>query len=147
MARRFQRRKLGDKIPIEDYNELLDIVEALSNLKVTGGKFQITKGSASLDITPTPPSIVRYAQLTENLSAAGAGAPDTDATTANAHLLIYDQSGASSAPYDIMAAGSDFDITIVNRSQDLSATSGDFCVVARVWFGSGFEWAIIAKDC
>ena len=81
----------------------------------------------------------RYVKLTSTLNAAGAGAPLTDATTATAVLLVPDGNGSD--PEDLEESTDE--ITVVNRSKDLSGASGDFCVVVSM----GFEWAALAKDC
>ena len=81
----------------------------------------------------------RYVKLTSNLDPAGAGAPLTDAATASAKLLVPDGNGSD--PEDLEESTDE--ITVVNRSKDLSGASGDFCVVVSM----GFEWAVIAKDC
>lgn len=84
--------------------------------------------------SPVP---IRYAKLTAALSAAGSGAPLTDATTATAVLLNHTQP----------EAGADLEegeaITVVNRSQDLTGSIGDFVHVG--WYI--FEWAVYAIDC
>ena len=81
---------------------------------------------------------LKHAKLTAALAAAGSGAPLTDATTATAILL---KESATKTDPKTLEEGRE--ITVVNRSKDLTGASGDYCIVSRV----NGEWAVIAKDC
>jgi len=145
MPVKFQRPKIDDKIDLKDYHKLLTTVEALANMKVVGGKFMLTDGGASLDVSTRPASVLRHAQLTAALAVAGAGAPEANATTATFKFFIYNSTGGPTLPVDIVLG--DEEPTLVNRSQDLSGVSGDYIIVSKVYYKNGFEWVIVAKDC
>ena len=146
MAPRFKRPKKSDgKLNHADFIRMIDTLESLANMRVVGGKFQMFQGGSTLDVTQGVKSVLRHAQLTANLSAAGAGAPLEDATTATFKFLEYDSTGASSEPYDLKLGATEY--TLVNRSQDLSGTDEDYILVAQVYYKNGSEWIIVAKDC
>lgn len=90
----------------------------------------------------------RYCELTGGMTAASD--PLTGASTCTADLLYEDHSVAAGqdvpTPGDytpVKFLGGGDGITIVNRSVDLTASSGTMCIV--MW--SGIEWVPVWVDC
>lgn len=134
---RLHRAKEGDKIPIPDYNLKSDYLEALINMKVSGGTFKVDRAGASLSIGSEVQTEVRWAKLLANLPASTNEAiGDANPSTADAVLLL----SQTRVEGELVPKDENLPITVVNRWTDFSAETDDVILIARVHVGTAMEW-------
>lgn len=131
---KFDRIKAGGLISAQDYNLKSDYLEALVNLKVTGGgSFSVTRGGATLDLGHGPTLAGYWVRLQNKLEAA-------EHATIPSYADAQMTSGTQNVDSDSLAVRAETVIQITNRDQNFEAEAGDYILVVRTNNYNKTEW-------